>query len=79
MSSRAAVGTAPVGSWSGTRWNGVGWNHSALHHGRFVHRHHNRFFFAAGYGYGGYDCWRWAPTAWGLRRVWVCGDDYYDY
>jgi hypothetical protein len=30
------------------------------------------------YGYGGpnyaygYTCWRWIPTAWGPRRVWVC-------
>src|SRR5262249_24023037 len=56
-----------------------------FHHGRFVHRHHffvrrhHRFFFvgapifAAGYGY---DCWRWVPTAWGPRRIWVCGDYY---
>jgi hypothetical protein len=62
-----------------------GWHAGNLHrgaffrHGRFVHRHH-RFFFAgapvfAAYGYG-YDCWRWVPTAWGVRRIWVCGDYY---
>jgi len=67
------------GSMSGWRGRGVNWNHAAFSHGRFAHRHH-RFFFAggpfiAGYGYYGYDCWRWAPTPWGLRRVWVC--DYY--
>ena len=60
-------------------WRGGNWRHAAFHHGRFVHRH-NRFFFAGGpffaaYGYG-YDCWRWVPTAWGPRRIWVCGDYY---
>src|SRR5258708_11779288 len=52
INSRAAVGTAPIGSWSGSRWNGASWNHNAFRHGRFVHRHHNRFFFAAPYRYG---------------------------
>ena len=52
-------------------WNGGNW-------GR--HHRHNRFFFVggpfyAGYGYYGYDCWRWVPTAWGPRRIWVC--DYF--
>jgi hypothetical protein len=72
FSSRAAVG-----GWNGARWNGANWNHGAFHHGRFAHHRHNRFFFAGGLGlagYGYYDCWRWAPTPWGLRRVWVCGD-----
>jgi hypothetical protein len=55
-----------------------GWSKSGVHHGR--HHRHARFFFAggpwfAGYGYYGYDCWRWTPTPWGPRRVWVC--DYY--
>jgi hypothetical protein len=27
----------------------------------------------------GYSCWRWQPTPWGLRRVWVCGSPYYPY
>ena len=70
------------GGWGGHMGGGWG-KHSmamaAFHHGRFVHRH-NRFFFAGGpffaaYGYG-YDCWRWVPTAWGPRRIWVCGDYY---
>jgi hypothetical protein len=69
-------------------WHGGNWHHAASHQGRFVHRHnrfffvhrHNRFFFVgapffAAYGYG-YDCWRWVPTAWGPRRIWVCGDYY---
>jgi hypothetical protein len=69
-------------------WHGGNWHHAAFHNGRFVHRHnrfffvrrHNRFFFAGGpvfaaYG-SGYDCWRWVPTAWGPRRIWVCGDYY---
>jgi hypothetical protein len=43
------------------------------------HRHHHRGRFFVGLGaYGYYDtCWRWVPTAYGLRRVWVC--DPYSY
>ena len=43
------------------------------------HRHHHRGRFFVGVGaYGYYDtCWRWVPTAYGLRRVWVC--DPYSY
>jgi hypothetical protein len=34
--------------------------------------HRGRFFVGVG-AYGLYDtCWRWVPTAYGLRRVWVC-------
>jgi hypothetical protein len=45
---------------------------------RRIH-HRGRFFVGGyGYGYGLYDtCWRWVPTAYGLRRVWVC--DPYSY
>ena len=34
-------------------------------------RHHRRFvgFYSVGL-YG--TCWRWVPTVYGLRRVWVC-------
>jgi hypothetical protein len=33
-----------------------------------------------GFGlYAGYSCWRWAPTAWGPRRVWACGYPNYAY
>jgi hypothetical protein len=43
------------------------------------HHHRGRFFVGGyGYSYGLYDtCWRWVPTAYGLRRVWVC--DPYSY
>jgi len=77
------------GGWGGHRmggWHASNWHRAHFfHHGRFVHRQHffvrrhHRFFFvggpifAAGYGY---DCWRWVPTAWSPRRVWVCGDYY---
>ena len=77
------------GGWGGHRmggWHGGNWHHAHFfHHRPFVHRRHffvrrhHRFFFvggpifAAGYGY---DCWRWVPTAWGPRRIWVCGDYY---
>jgi len=43
---------------------------------RRIH-HRGRFFVGVG-AYGLYDtCWRWVPTAYGLRRVWVC--DPYSY
>jgi len=35
--------------------------------------HHRGRFFVGGYGYGLYDtCWRWVPSVYGPRRVWVC-------
>ena len=73
----AAMAGGRMSGWNGS---GVNWSHAAFHHGRFAHRH-NRFFvargpFFAGYGFYGYDCWRWAPTPRGPRRVWVCGDYY---
>ncbi len=41
-------------------------------------RFHNRRFFVGVGAYGLYDtCWRWVPTAYGVRRVWVC--DPYSY
>jgi hypothetical protein len=37
-------------------------------------RHHRRYPFFVGVGaYGLYDsCWRWVPTVYGYRRLWVC-------
>jgi hypothetical protein len=37
-------------------------------------RHHRRYPFFVGVGaYGLYDtCWRWVPSVYGYRRVWVC-------
>jgi hypothetical protein len=33
-----------------------------------------------GYGaYAGYSCWRWVPTPFGLRQVWVCNYPYGSY
>jgi hypothetical protein len=80
----AARAGAPVASQMGARvaTNMGGptgsWGKSGIRHGH--HHRHARFFFAGGpwfggYGYYGYDCWRWTPTPWGPRRVWVC--DYY--
>jgi hypothetical protein len=51
-------------------------------HRRFVFFHRRHFiapFFgvgvlAAGYGYS--SCWRWVPTYYGVRRVWVCDYPY---
>jgi hypothetical protein len=35
--------------------------------------HHRGRLFVGGYGYGLYDtCWRWVPSVYGPRRVWVC-------
>jgi hypothetical protein len=54
--------------------------HRPFFHHRF-HRFHRfaRFGFISApiYAYSDYGCWRWVPTHWGLRRVWVCGNDYY--
>src|SRR5262245_54221188 len=37
------------------------------------HFRHRRPFFGGYYAVGLYDtCWRWVPTVYGLRRVWVC-------
>jgi hypothetical protein len=42
------------------------------------HFRHRRHFFGGFYAVGLYDsCWRWVPTVYGLRRVWVC--DPYSY
>jgi hypothetical protein len=41
----------------------------------FANRFHHRRFFVGGvglYGYGYGSCWRWVPTVYGYRRVWVC-------
>jgi hypothetical protein len=37
-------------------------------------RHHRRYPFFVGVGaYGLYDtCWRWVPSVYGYRRIWVC-------
>ena len=41
--------------------------------------HHRRYPFFVGVGaYGLYDtCWRWVPSVYGYRRIWVC--DPYQY
>src|SRR5215475_14785039 len=37
------------------------------------HRFRRGPFFVGGIGYYGYgSCWRWVPTVYGPRRVWVC-------
>jgi len=37
------------------------------------HFRHRRHFFGGYYAVGLYDsCWRWVPTVYGVRRVWVC-------
>jgi len=56
-------------------------HHSGIHRGAFFaprfRHHHRRFFVGAGFYSYGYTCWRWVPTRFGWRRVWVCGYPYY--
>jgi hypothetical protein len=52
-------------------WGGGGF---AFHGGGFRHFggfRHVGFYGGPVYAYG-YSCWRWVPTYWGLRRVWIC-------
>jgi hypothetical protein len=40
------------------------------------HFRHRRFIYSVGF----YDsCWRWRPTVYGWRYVWVCGPYRYPY
>jgi hypothetical protein len=60
----------------------IGARHFAFNRFHRFHRF-NRFAFASVpffVGAGIYSsCWSWVPTAWGWRRVWVCGDYGYGY
>jgi hypothetical protein len=78
--------SSPMGSMSRSHFSSgprVG-NFSSIRSGSVIgtrrvvigsHRiHHRRFPFFVGVGaYGLYDtCWRWVPSVYGYRRVWVC-------
>jgi hypothetical protein len=68
----AMHGAAWHGGWHGG-WAG-GWHRGFFPHRRFAffhRRHFGPFFgiYAASYS----SCWSWVPTAFGWRRVWVCG------
>jgi len=72
------------GHWGGGHWGGHafhvgGVHHFAAFHGARFHHHHGRCFVGVGYAAYDYGCWRVVPTAWGWRRVWVCGNPYYGY
>jgi len=71
-----SIGVARVGGFGGV---GVARGHFVAHQAFFPrHRAFVRPF--VGYGaYASYSCWRWVPTAFGLRRVWVCDDGYSSY
>jgi hypothetical protein len=69
MSSRASVGAARIGGWTGSS----AWGGRFHGHGRFVH-HRGRVFAGSGPWWGYDNCWQWVPTALGPRRVWACGD-----
>lgn len=74
VGARSFVGTR---SFIGAR-SFVGQRRVAFVGSHFRHRRHFPFVVGVGlYGYGS-TCWRWVPTAYGLRRVWVC-DPYYGY
>jgi hypothetical protein len=60
--------------WSGAHWNG-GRRFAFFHGARF--RHRGPFF--VGFAASDIGCWRMWPTAWGWRRVWVCGYPFYGY
>ena len=66
-----------VGSFNTIRSANVIGNRRIIVGNRRIHR--GRFFVGGyGYGYGLYDtCWRWVPSVYGPRRVWVC--DPYSY
>ena len=66
-------------SFSGVRSVGTVRSFNAMGPRRVIvsnHRfhHHRRFPFVVGVGaYGLYDtCWRWVPSVYGYRRIWVC-------
>lgn len=67
-------------AWHGAAWHG-GWHGRFFPHHRFAFFHHRRHFgplfglYASGYS----SCWSWVPTAFGWRRVWVCGPYGYGY
>ena len=73
-----SIGVARVSSFH-TGGFGVGRGHFVAQRAFFPH--HRRFVRPfVGYGaYAGYSCWRWVPTAFGLRRVWVCDYGYSSY
>jgi hypothetical protein len=77
-----------VGHVGVVRHAGVGWGWGARRWGwgvrrfGYVHRpfFRRRFFVgAAAWPWYGYSCWRWRPTYFGWRRVYVCGWPYYRY
>jgi hypothetical protein len=69
MGARSFSG-ARVGSFSTIKSVHVGPRRVAFIGPHFRHRRH---FFGGFYAVGLYDsCWRWVPTVYGLRRVWVC-------
>jgi hypothetical protein len=45
----------------------------------FRHRFFARAAFIGFPLYAGYSCWRWVPTAFGVRRIWVCDYPYASY
>jgi hypothetical protein len=77
--SRMSSGGPRVGSFntfrSSNKVSVIG-NRSIIVGNRRIH-HRGRFFVGVG-AYGLYDtCWRWVPSVYGPRRVWVC--DPYSY
>jgi hypothetical protein len=78
IAAAATIGGAVTLSATEASARHVGWGggYFAFHGGGF--RHFGGFrgaFYGGGYypyyAYG-HSCWRWVPTSWGLRRVWVC-------
>src|SRR5882672_8417758 len=64
-------------SFSGLKSGGPVHSNKVIIVGNRRNHHRGRFFVGVG-AYGLYDtCWRWVPSVYGPRRVWVC--DPYSY
>ena len=81
FSGRVGAGSIGVTPMGGFRTGGFGVSRGPVIVNRgFFPRH--RAFVRPFFGlstYAGYSCWRWVPTAFGLRRVWACDYPYGPY
>jgi hypothetical protein len=73
VSSFRSVGGPRVGSFNTIRSGCVIGSRKVIVGSHRIH-HHRRYPFFVGVGaYGLYDtCWRWVPSVYGYRRIWVC-------
>jgi hypothetical protein len=76
IAAAATIGGAVAVTSTDASARGWGGHHFAFHGGGFHHfggfrgaRFHGGYY--PYYAYGT-SCWRFVPTYWGLRRVWIC-------